>query len=201
VPDPAKLSAILLAAGESRRMGAANKLLLDIDGEPLVRRTALTLVRAGFTEIVAVLGHEYESVSLCLSDLPLRHTLNTDYREGQMSSVHAGLAALEKSTDGVMIVLGDQPLLTPDDIQVLADAFSDRGDKSIVVPTHEGIRGNPIVLATRQKDEIIAGAPNLGCRRLIERNPALVHSVEMDNDHFTRDIDTEEDFAALAVVE
>ena len=115
-----------------------------------------------------------------------------------MSSVHCGLAALTRPCDGMMICLADQPLLTPRDIDVLIDAFIQRGG-SIIVPTYQGRRGNPIVLANAHRAQILDGGRNLGCKRLIERNPELVTTVEMGNDHTVFDLDTPDDYANLQV--
>lgn len=94
-----------------------------------------------------------------------------------------------------MICLADQPLLTPADIDGLIDAFLRRAQGSILVPTYKGQRGNPIVLAAEHRTAILAGERDLGCKRLIERNPDLVETLEMDNDHFVFDLDSPEDYA------
>ena len=190
------VAAILLAAGESRRMGAANKLLLDFDGAPVVRRTAEHILAAGVTELVAVLGHQGEAVAAALDGLPLRMVVNPDYAAGQMTSVGAGLPALAAPGDAVMICLADQPLLTAADYRLLIDAFAGRGDKSILVPVHRGARGNPVVLAAAHLGELAGRRANLGCRQLIDRNPDLVETVEVPSDRFVRDIDTAADYRA-----
>jgi molybdenum cofactor cytidylyltransferase len=190
------VSAILLAAGESRRMGATNKLALAVDGEPLLRRTVKTLRTSQLAEVVVVLGHHAEEARALLQGLEVHTVINSAYREGQMSSVHCGLEALTRPCDGVMICLADQPLLTARDIDVLIDAFARRGG-SIIVPTYQGRRGNPIVLAYAHRARILGGGRNLGCKRLIERNPEWVTTVEMDNDHTVFDLDTPEDYAIL----
>jgi len=190
------VSAILLAAGESRRMGGINKLMRAVDGEPLLRRTVRTLLASRLVELVVVLGHQAEEARVLLQGLDVRTVYNADYREGQMSSVHCGLAALARPCDGVMVCLCDQPLLTAQDIDFLIDAYVQRGG-SIIVPTYQGQRGNPIVLAYAHRAEILGGGRNLGCKRLIERNPELVTTVEMDNDHVVFDLDTPEDYAQL----
>ena len=190
------VSAILLAAGESRRMGELNKLMLAVDGEPLLCRTVKTLLASRLAEVVVVLGHQAEAARILLQRLDVQTVINNDYREGQMSSVHCGLAALTRSCDGVMICLTDQPLLTDQDIDFLIDAF-ERRDGSIIVPTYQGRRGNPIVLAYAHRAEILDGERNLGCKRLIELNPELVTTVEMDNDHAVFDLDTPEDYTRL----
>ena len=190
------VSAILLAAGESQRMGGINKLMLAVEGEPLLRHTVKTLLASRLGEVVVVLGHQAEEARILLHELEVRTVVNSHYQEGQMSSVHCGLEALTRPCDGVMICLTDQPLLTAQDIDVLIDAFGRRG-ASIIVPTYQGRRGNPIVFAYAHRAEILSGGRNLGCKRLIERNPDLVRTVEMDTDHVVIDLDTPEDYARL----
>ena len=190
------VSAILLAAGESRRMGAANKLLLDFGGVAVVRRTADQILAAGIAELVVVLGHEGDAVAAALDGLAVRTVVNSDYAAGQMTSVRAGLAALAAPGEAVMVCLADQPLLTAADYRLMIDAFAGRGDKSILVPVHRGARGNPIVLAASHLGDIAGRRANLGCRQLIDRNPDLVKTVAVASDRFVRDIDTEADYRA-----
>lgn len=192
-----RVSALLLAAGESRRMRGLNKLYLDFDGEPLLRRSVRTLLAFPFEEVVVVLGPERERAAELLRDLRVRTTFNPDYAEGQMTSVHAGLAALEWACEGVMICLVDQPRLTAGDLGEIVRVFSRRGGHSIVVPTFEGRRGNPIIIAAAQRDSILGARRNLGCKHLIERHPEEVLAVEMSNDHVVADIDTPEAYHAL----
>ncbi len=194
---PGSVSAVLLAAGESRRMGLLNKLVLPVDGLPLVRHMAGTLLDSRLHEIVVVLGHEAEQVRPLLAGLPLNVVVNPHYRDGQMSSVHAGLAALSHPCDGVMIVLADQPLLEPVDIDRLIAAYADRRQGDVLVPTHRGARGNPIILAWEHRHAILNGDRKLGCKRFIEDNPGLVSTVEMDTDHVVFDLDTPADLDAL----
>lgn len=179
-------------------MGAENKLLLPVGGEPVVRRTARRLLAAGLEELVVVLGHEAAAVARALDGLGLRTVVNSDYQEGQMTSVRAGLAALSAQTDGILICLADQPDLTSEDYGALMDAFAREREKSVVVPTHDGRRGNPIVLAAAHRDDILAHGGNLGCKQFIRRNPDLVAAIEFESDRFVRDIDTPEDYLAAA---
>ncbi|MCG6967890.1 MAG: nucleotidyltransferase family protein [Chromatiaceae bacterium] len=190
------VSAILLAAGESRRMGAVNKLALPVRGRPLLRRTAELLVQADMREVVAVVGHEHQTARELLQGLPLRIVHNEVYREGQMSSVHCGMAALQQACDTLLVCLADLPLLELEDIERLTAAFADC-PTSILVPTYRGERGNPILLAYAHRQQILAGERNLGCKRLIEKNPELVTGVEMDTDHVVFDLDTPDAYIQL----
>lgn len=192
------VSGILLAAGESRRMAGINKLMLPVDGQPLLRRTVLTLQASRLTELVVVLGHEMEKAKTALAGLDVRTVYNADYRAGQMSSVHCGLSALVQPCDGVMICLTDQPLLTTQDIDALIELYV-RSSGAIVVPTYQERRGNPIVLAAAHRERILADGRNLGCKKLIENHPELVTTAVMDNDHFIFDLDTPEDIERLNV--
>lgn len=191
-----EISAIVLAAGQSRRMGSANKLTMPVGGVPLLRRVLESLSAVELQEIVVVLGHQAQEVLALLRGLNVRTVLNERFSEGQMSSVWAGMTALSRPCAGVMVSLGDQPLLTADDLRALILAFDRMGDRSILVPTYRERRGNPIILADRHRQAILVGDRNLGCKRLIERNPDLVAPLEMDNDHFVVDIDTMESYRA-----
>lgn len=187
------VSAILLAAGESRRMGGVNKLLLPLGGVPLVRHSARVLMASKIRELVVVLGHEATKVENALSGLQVRTVRNEHFAEGQMTSVHAGMDALTQEADGVMVCLSDQPFLTTEDINDLIHAFCVREGAEVVIPTHQGRRGNPIVLASEHRKSILSGQRNLGCKNLIEKNPDIVTTVEWASDHVVVDIDTRQD--------
>lgn len=194
------ISAIVLAAGESQRMGKVNKLKLCLNEEPLIQRTVKMLLTSDIDEIVVVVGHEAMSISDQLERLQVTMVYNEDYKQGQMTSVHKGMAALNQECDGVMVCLADQPLLQKDDINQLIDAFVHRQQGTILVPTYKGQRGNPIILSSEHRDSILSGEYNLGCKRLIEKHPEFVCTVEMENNHVLVDIDTPDDFIAIQIL-
>ncbi len=187
-----RIVAIVLAAGESRRMGKPNKLFLQLAGEPLLKRTINTLLASNISEIIVVLGHDRGATETLLQECPVKIVFNPNFLQGQMSSVYAGMEIKFAPCDGIMICLADQPLLTADDINRLVDGFQRRGTKTILVPTWQGQRGNPIILAYEHRQRILQGEQNLGCRRLVEKHPDWVHTMAMYNDHFTTDMDTPE---------
>lgn len=191
------VSAVLLAAGESRRMQGSNKLSLHIDGIPLLRHTVQMLLDSRLHELVVVLGHEADTLIPLVESLPATLVHNENYREGQMTSVHKGLASLRQACDAVMVCLADQPLLMPEDINNLIDAFAKHGSSSVLVPTYQGKRGNPIILADKHREVILSGKHNLGCKRFIERNPQLVTTIEMPTNHVVIDMDTLEDYVNI----
>ena len=186
----ADIAAIVLAAGESRRMGEVNKLHLPIRGVPLLKRSIETLLSANLGEILVVLGHQHADTRALLEGLPVRCVINEDYESGQMTSVHCGLGALHEDCKGVIVALGDQPALTVNDINQLIAAFFTRDGGDVVVPEFEGKRGNPIIISNRCREEIVSGKYNFGCRRFIENNPQLVRTVQMPGPSVTIDLDT-----------
>jgi molybdenum cofactor cytidylyltransferase len=192
-----RISAVLLAAGESRRMGEINKLEMNVDGVSLLRHTVNTLLASQLQELVVVLGYQVDKVRFLLEGLPVKIVLNDIYHEGQMTSVHRGLESLSQSCDGVMICLSDQPLIQSSDINIIIDAFEKQNQESILVPTHQGKRGNPIILSHKYKDLILNGQRNLGCKRVIKKNPDEVTTIEMDTNHVIVDIDTPQDYATF----
>lgn len=188
------MAAVVLAAGSSQRMGEQNKLHLPIDGVPLLLRSLDTLLTASIDQIVVVLGHEQEMTRALIDGLPLRSVYNPDHLSGQMTSVHCGLAALESKYDGIIIALGDQPALTVADINYLIDAYQNRDEVEVIVPTYLGQRGNPIIISAQTRADILAGTRNLGCRKFIENNPELVQMVEMSNSAVVTDLDTPQEY-------
>jgi molybdenum cofactor cytidylyltransferase len=196
-PSP-KVSAVVLAAGLSARMGGPHKLLLDSGGQPMLRRVVATVLAVQPVEVVVVTGFRAPEIMAALDGLAVRFADNPAYAEGQGGSVVAGLRALTAVCDAVMIVLGDQPLLTPAALARLIAAYGTMPEgRSILVPTSGGQRGHPVLFAARHIQAIETGAMKLGRGRLIETYPDQVALIEMADDAFTRDCDTPEDYAAL----
>jgi len=192
------IAAIVPAAGMSTRMGR-NKLLLTFGGKPLIVRAVDTLLESEVDEIIVVLGHEAETVAERLKGKQITLVENPDYREGMSTSIRAGLKAVPSQGEGIMIYLPDQPLLEPGDVNRLIKAFAEakRQNKSIVVPFFRGQRGNPVILGSSYKEAILEVVGDVGCRRVIKRNPDQVLVVQMETDHVVRDVDTEEDYQGL----
>lgn len=196
------ISAIIPAAGLSTRMGERNKLLLPFRGKTLIEHAVDTLLESKVREVIVVVGYERERIEEALGSRAGRITVvgNPLYDDGMSTSIRAGVAAASIEADAIMIYLADQPLIEPADINHLIDAFSDAREqnKSIVVPFYQGRRGNPVILDSRLKSDIVDIVGDVGCRRIIKRNPDRVFAVEMDTDHVVRDIDFPQDYEELA---
>jgi molybdenum cofactor cytidylyltransferase len=178
-------------------MGGRHKLLLPLGAEPVIRRTVRSVLAAGPTEVIVVTGCEAAAVVSALAGLEVRFEFNPRYEDGQMTSVAAGVAALEAPGDAVMICLGDMALLESADYAALAAAYASRPRGSIVVPRRGEARGNPVVFDRRLAAEAIAGDRNFGCRKLIADYPQEVWPWDPGHDRCFVDLDTPADYARL----
>lgn len=192
-----RIGAVLLAAGEGRRLNGIVKAAIEMQGVPLIRRALFGLSGAGVDEVVVVLGYQAELLEPMVQDFPVTIVRNTNYASGQMSSVQLGLESLTGTFDAVLICLADQPLLNTQDLSALIGAFKKRTSGSVVIPRVNGQRGNPVIFDWQVRNEILSGQKNLGCRNYIAKNPELVSIFETDNDHYVVDLDTPEDIEKL----
>jgi molybdenum cofactor cytidylyltransferase len=193
-----RIGAVLLAAGEGRRMGGVAKPLIRLMGVPLVRRHLVALSGAGVDEVVVVTGHARDAVEAQVQGFPVTLAHNAAHSQGQEGSVRIGLAALNGPFDAVFVILADQPMIGAGDLTELIGAFKKRPAGHIVVPVVGGTRGNPILLDDVALAQILASDTKLACRHLIERRPELVHVHDTANSRFIVDLDTVEDVRALA---
>ena len=193
-----RIGAVLLAAGEGRRMGGVAKPLIRLQGVPLICRQLVALSGAGVDEVVVVTGHARDAIEEQVQRFSVMLVHNEAHAQGQEGSVRAGLAALNGTFDAVFIVPSDQPLIAAGDLTELIGAFKKRPAGHVVVPVVDGQRGNPILLDEVAHAQILASGMNLGCRHLIERQPEFVHVHETANTRFVTDLDTIDDVRSLA---
>jgi molybdenum cofactor cytidylyltransferase len=194
----AMISAIVLAAGESTRMGAENKLLLPFQGTTLLGATVTAVMQSRVGETIVVVGHEQERVRKVLAGLPVRIVFNPDYRDGMSTSIHAGVRACSPGTRGLMICLSDLPRVGSEELNRLIDRFEGAGRDAIVVPTFSGQRGNPVLFSVRFQPEVLAvRGPVGGCKSVVKAHPEAVIEVPLERDGVLQDIDTPEDYRRL----
>ena len=189
-PQGVRIAALLLAAGQSRRMGGPNKLLAEIDGVPMVTRVAQRLLAARARPIIAVLGNQAEMVDAALGKLPVERVRNPEFAAGLSTSLKRGIAALPPDLDGVIICLGDMPLISGRHLDRLIAAFNPLEGRAIIVPTRRGKRGNPVLWSKRFFPEMAEIAGDVGAKHLIGEHAELVAEIEMDDDAVLVDIDT-----------
>ncbi|TPM02037.1 molybdopterin-binding/glycosyltransferase family 2 protein [Mesorhizobium sp. B2-3-10] len=186
-----KVGIVLLAAGRSSRMGGPNKLMALFDGQPLVRRTAERALASKASGTIVVTGHQRERVRAALSGLDVTLADNPDFADGLSTSLRAGTAYLPEDAAGAMIVLGDMPGVASDDLDRLIDAFRRAGGNSVVRATHQGKRGNPVLLPRSLFAAIAHLEGDTGARHLVEAEGLDVIDVEI-GEGASVDVDTRE---------
>jgi molybdenum cofactor cytidylyltransferase len=190
---PRRVAALVLAAGRSRRMAPLNKLLIaDPSGTPMIARVVDHVLGSHARPVIVVTGHQRERVEEALSARPVLFTHAEDYAEGLSASLKAGLAALPPDAEGVMVCLGDMPLVTAEMFDRLMAAFDPEEGRAIVLPTYRGKQGNPMIWAARFVPQMQAIGGDVGARHLLGANLDLAHEVEMTSDAVLRDFDTAE---------
>jgi molybdenum cofactor cytidylyltransferase len=194
---PGKVAALVLAAGQSRRMGQANKLLAPVDGRPMVAHAVDAMLASRADPVIVVTGHEAADVRAALGERAVVWAHNPDYAAGLSGSLAAGLAALPADAEGVVIGLGDMSRITAAQIDRLIAAFNPLEGRAICVPTVRGKRGNPVLFATRFVPEMRTIGGDVGARHLLGEHAEEVIEIELDDDAALLDIDTPEALAAL----
>jgi molybdenum cofactor cytidylyltransferase len=196
VPRAPRIGAIVLAAGLSSRMGR-NKLLAEIEGKPILRRVAEAACQSTADPVIVVSGNEASEVQKTLLGLRATTIVNADFRDGLSTSIKRGIAALPEDCDGVLVVLGDMPAVTPALIDKIIAAFDPAEDRAICVAVHNGKRGNPVLWGRQFFADILQLEGDVGAKHLIAAHDDLVCEVEAGDDAPLVDIDTPEALAAF----
>ena len=197
------ICAVILAAGESKRMGKQNKLFLPIDGETLLVKLVKSICDTNISKILVVIGHEAEKIKLELNDLPVSFVYNPNFRKGMTTSIKSGVNEVSQNCDGLLICLADMPFINTSDINKLIHAYIQnriKGKRLIVVPVFQGKRGNPVLFSKEFRNDILVYKKESGCKGVIMKNSKSVMEIEMDNDNMLIDVDTLEDYQRLTEV-
>ena len=192
-----RIAAVILAAGRSTRMGAENKLLKTIEGEPLVARTARQVTSSAIGEVFVVTGHERQQVEDALEGFDVTFVHNPDYRDGLSASLKAGIGALPSNVDGALVALGDMPHVGAQVIDKLIAALNPAESRAVCVPLYKGKRGNPVLWGAQFFPEIGELSGDIGAKHLLAEHVDLVCEVEVNDQAVLMDLDTPEAFAAL----
>ena len=191
----AKVSAIVLAAGLSRRMGKENKMGLIYKGKPIVQHVIDQLQISSAYETIIVTSEVSQGL------FPDQEVLlNELYKTGMTSSIQAGVRAASEQSDGYMICLGDQPLIRPQDYDQIIQAFDEslkNDPETITLPSFEGKKGNPVIFSCRYKNAILNHQQPEGCKEIVQRNKKHVVFTALDAPAILQDVDLPEDYQSL----
>ncbi len=186
----AKVAAVVLAAGQSRRTGEQNKLLTVIGDAPMISHVVRSAVDSGAYQVIVVTGHEAELMRKVLANYRAEIVFNPDYISGMASSLRRGIKAVAEERDGALILLGDMPLVSAAQINHLIAQFNPARERDIVVPFKDGRRGNPVLWSARYFPALKALTGDTGGRGLMIENIANVRHVPVTDDAVFTDFDT-----------
>ncbi len=187
-PESRGPAAVVLAAGSSRRMGPVNKVLEPIDGVPMVRRVVDRLLEAAFDPVVVVTGHQAGEVRVALAGARVRFAHNPDHEHGMGSSLAVGARALDDGTS-TLVALADMPDVTTGHLLQLRAAYAE-GGATVVAPTYEGRRGNPVLFDGSLLGQLRTCSGDQGARELVKGAGEGLRLVPVDAPGVLLDLDT-----------
>jgi molybdenum cofactor cytidylyltransferase len=189
------ISGVILAAGQSTRLGRP-KQLLPLAGLPLLAHVLRNAASSNLDEVILVLGFEAERIAAAVGEWGQRLVVNPDYAAGQSTSLRAGLAAVDPASEAVLFLLGDQPGVSPATIDALIEMFRSSGGP-IVAAQYGGKTGNPVLFARALFPELAQVTGDQGARKIVKAHQNEVVHVAVSGSRPPRDVDTEEDYEKL----
>ena len=180
--------AIVLAAGESTRMGAL-KQVLPFGKSTVIETIIASLLKSSVDVVMVIVGHRASDVREALKGIGVEIFVNENYKKGMLSSIKCGVSALPKDAEAFMISLCDQPGIRPENIDVLIDSYRKSG-KGIIIPVYKGKRGHPVIFDKRYIDEILCLKEEDGrLREVVWKNSEDILEVEVENIAVIEDMD------------
>ncbi len=192
-----KVSATILAAGESSRMENGNKLLLPINEIPMITHVCNTVLIAGLDPVVVVTGWYNELVAEAIPVAINKIIYNSHWQSGMASSIYSGISALPKNIDGNMIVLGDMPMLSNNTLDLLIDEFIVQHGDHIIYPIYEERQANPVIFPKKYFQEILSTTGDRGCKKILKQYPDDAVGVSIGFPEVAFDCDNEDDYFRL----
>lgn len=185
------VQAVVLAAGRSSRMGGPNKLMALFSGVPLIRQTVVRALASKAAGVVVVTGHQSGRVAAALAGLEVQMVHNPDFPSGLAGSLKAGVLALPDNVAGALVVLADMPAVETEDMNRMINAFTQAEGQAVVRATHEGRRGNPVLLPGAMFAAVALMEGDTGARSLIDSWAMRVVDIEI-GEAAILDVDTPE---------
>ena len=187
-----KISAILLAAGQSKRMNGENKLSKKIQGIPLIKLSVKNILASSINELIIVLGHQKEIIEKLIDkNEKIKFVFNKDFKNGMASSIKAGLNYLSEDTEAFFICLGDMPMVNKDIFNLL---IKSKNNREIIVPTYKNKQGNPILFSKSMKKKIMTIEGDVGAKKILELNKDKILNVETNNQSIIKNFNTLDNF-------
>ena len=186
------ISAILLAAGESKRMQGENKLTKLYKGIPLIQHSIINILNSSIEELIIVLGHQSKIISNLISNnKKIKIVINKNYSTGMSSSINLGVKNLSKLSNAFFICLADMPLI---DTKIYEDLLKSRNNNEIIVPTYKGKMGNPVLFSKLMVNEIIKIKGDVGAKSILDKKLNKIKLLPIENKSIILDFDTQDNF-------
>ena len=199
------ISVIMLAAGQSARMGGENKLTKNLNGTPLIKYAIKNILGSSINELIIVLGYEKEILEETIGDhKKIKFVYNENFKDGMASSIKIGLNHISQKSEAFFISLGDMPMINQNIYNKLIKSRYKynknlRPDlkKEIFVPTYEGKESNPVLFSIFMKNKIMSISGDVGAKEVLELNKDKILNVDIKNKNITIDFDTKDSFDSL----
>jgi molybdenum cofactor cytidylyltransferase len=188
-----RIAALVLAAGLSRRMAPWNKLLALLpSGQTMIAQTVDNVLATSASPVVVVVGHQDELIRDALTDKKIRFVHAPDFADGMAASLRAGMTALSNGIGAVLICLGDMPLINPSELNRIISAYDPSEGREIIIPSHDGQRGNPVLWGRRFFNELLNLSGDSGAKQILHKYMEYVSEIPIETDSVLRDFDTTE---------
>ena len=189
------ISAILLAAGQSKRMRGENKLTKKINGIPLIKYSVQNILLSSVDELIVVFGYQKEIIEKLIDkNDKMKFAFNKNFESGMASSVKAGLNHLSKNTEAFFICLGDMPMVGHD---IYNQLIKSKGNKEIIVPTYKGQQGNPVLFDKSMKEIVMNITGDVGAKKILELNKDKIFNLKINDQNINKGFNTQDDFSFL----
>jgi molybdenum cofactor cytidylyltransferase len=187
-----KIWSIILAAGESKRMGFP-KMLLTFNGTTMIEKVIQNVGESNSDGILVVLGASRDRLLDLIGKYDVRHCFNEDYKDGMLSSVQCGFRNLPQDIEAVLVFQGDQPFIGASVINAVIMEYRS-SEKGLVIPTYRGRRGHPLLLSGKYFEEVYELDKKEGLRAMTYIHPDDILEVETGDPGIMRDIDTYDEY-------
>ena len=186
------ISAILLAAGQSKRMLGINKLSKIFKGVPLINHSVKNILNSNIDELIIVIGFESEVIKkLIPKNDKIKFVFNKDFQEGMSSSIKIGLNRISSKAKFFFICLGDMPMI---DEKIYNKIIKDGQNYNITAPIYKKKQGNPVFFSITMKSEIMKIKGDFGAKKILETNNKKVFNLNINDDAILKNYNTQENF-------
>ncbi len=186
------ISAILLAAGESKRMNGENKLTKKINGVPLIKISVKNILESSVDELIIITGHKSDEITNTIDiNKKIKFIFNKDYKSGMASSIKTGLNNLSEKTKSFLICLGDMPMINKEIYNLL---IKHSKNKKIIVPTYKNKQGNPILFSVLMKSKIMNIDGDNGAKKILKKNKDKIFNLEINDQGILKNYNTLNNF-------